>query len=84
MHYTETPAKVRSPAMLWLVGFISALNVALAGVLLWRGFNFWPDNPDGADPWTVAACVVTMVLAALWAVAALREYYGPGAGDLWR
>jgi hypothetical protein len=84
MHYQDTPAKVRSPAMLWFVGVISSLNFVLGVVLLWRGFDFWPGNPGGVDWVTASVCVGVMVLAALWAVAALNEHYRRDLGRAWR
>jgi len=76
MHYSDMPARVKSPAMGWMVLFIETLNLCLAAALLWRGFNFWPDNPQGADVPTVIASVIVIVLASLWGVYALKEYYG--------
>jgi hypothetical protein len=84
VHYRDTPAKVRAPAMLWFVGFISSLNFVLGAVLLWRGFDFWPGNPGGVDLTTASVCLATILVTALWAVAALNEHYGRDLGRSWR
>lgn len=73
MHYSSTPAKRRTPGMIWFALFISSLNVVLAGVLLWRGFDFWPNNPQGADLPTVLASGAVALATVLWAVAAIGQ-----------
>jgi len=55
------------------IGIVSALNVLMVGIMLYRGFDFWPSNPGGVDAITASVCSIVAALTVAWAVAYAKQ-----------
>jgi len=55
------------------IGVVSALNVLMVFLMLYRGFDFWPNNPGGVDALTATACSIVSILTVAWAIAYAKQ-----------
>jgi|KBSMisStandDraft_5_1062788.scaffolds.fasta_scaffold28693_3 hypothetical protein len=65
------PVSTTKPGPAGHIAFIAtvmSLNVLMVAILLNRGFDFWPNNPEGADSMTTIACAIVSGLTVAWAV----------------